>query len=63
MQNVGTPNSYARVEPDINKPVALGAITPAQLNTELEKGYADIAAGRVRDLDDVVAEMERDYGT
>ena len=46
----------------VGEPVAFGAITPAQLNAELEKGYADIAAGRLHDLDDVVAEMERDYG-
>jgi addiction module RelB/DinJ family antitoxin len=45
-----------------NEPVAFGAMTPAQLNEELEKGYTDILAGRVHDLDDVVAEMERDYG-
>jgi len=45
-----------------NEPVAFGAMAPAQLNAELEKGYADILAGRVHDLDDVVAEMERDYG-
>ena len=44
-----------------NEPVAFGAMTPAQKNTELEKGYADIVAGRLHDLDDVVAEMERDY--
>ena len=45
-----------------NEPVAFGAMTPAQQNAELEKGYADIIAGRLHDLDDVVAEMERDYG-
>jgi antitoxin component of RelBE/YafQ-DinJ toxin-antitoxin module len=45
-----------------NMPVAFGAMTPAQLNTELEKGYTDVVAGRVHDIDDVVAEMEKDYG-
>ena len=45
-----------------NEPVAFGAMAPAQQNAELEKGYADIVAGRLHDLDDVVAEMERDYG-
>ena len=44
------------------QPVAMGALNPAQLNAELEKGYADIQAGRLRSLDDVVADMERDYG-
>jgi addiction module RelB/DinJ family antitoxin len=44
------------------KPVAIGAMNAAELNAELEKGYADIAAGRLHDLEDVVAEMNRDYG-
>ena len=38
------------------KPVATGAMSVAGLNAELEKGYADVAAGRFNDLDDVVAE-------
>jgi len=45
-----------------NEPVSFNAMNPTQLNNELEKGYADVAAGRVHDLDDVIAEMERDYG-
>ena len=44
------------------QPVAMGALTPAQLNTELEKGYASAMAGRHRSLKDVAADMERDYG-
>ena len=44
------------------KPVAIGEMTAVELNTELEKGYADVAAGRLHDIDDVVAEMQRDYG-
>ena len=44
------------------KPTAIGAMTAAELNAELEKGYADVIAGRIHDLDDVVAEMKRDYG-
>ena len=46
----------------IRKPVAIGPMNAAELNIELEKGYADVAAGRFHDLDDVVAEMDRDYG-
>ena len=46
----------------MQKPVAIGAMTAAELDAELEKGYADIAAGRLHDLDDVVADMQRDYG-
>ena len=44
-----------------NEPVAFGAMTLAQINTELEKGYADVIAGRIHDIDDVVAEIENDY--
>ena len=44
------------------EPVAMGALTPTQLNTELEKGYASVVAGRHRSLKDVAADMERDYG-
>jgi DNA-damage-inducible protein J len=43
-------------------PVAIGAMSASELNAELEKGYADIAAGRLHKLEDVVAEMQRDYG-
>jgi len=45
-----------------NEPVAMGALTSAQLNAELEKGYASAMAGRHRSLKDVAADMERDYG-
>ena len=44
------------------QPVAMGALTPAQLNAELEKGYASAMAGRHRSIKDVAADMERDYG-
>jgi DNA-damage-inducible protein J len=44
------------------KPVAIGGMSAAELNIELEKGYADVLAGRVRDIDDVVADMDGDYG-
>ena len=46
----------------MQRPVAIGAMNTAQLNTELEKGYADIVSGRLCDLNDVVAEMQMDYG-
>jgi len=43
-------------------PVSIGAMTSSDLNVELEKGYTDAISGRLHDLDDVVAEIERDYG-
>ena len=45
----------------VREPVAMGALTPTQLNTELEKGYASAIAGRHRGLEDVIADMESDY--
>jgi len=44
------------------KPVAIGAMDATALNVELEKGYADILEGRLHDIEDIVAEMDRDYG-
>jgi predicted transcriptional regulator len=44
----------------IRKPVAIGSTNAAELNAELEKGYADVAAGRFHDPDDIVAGMQRD---
>jgi addiction module RelB/DinJ family antitoxin len=46
----------------VRKPIAIGAMSATELNTELEKGYADAIGGRLHDLNDVVAEMDRDYG-
>jgi addiction module RelB/DinJ family antitoxin len=43
------------------KPVAMGALSKAELDVELEKGYTDAAAGRLTDIDDVFADMQRDY--
>ena len=44
------------------KPVTIGAMNAAEINAELEKGYADVVAGRLHDLDDVVADMQKEYG-
>ena len=46
----------------VRKPIAIGAMNAAEFNTELEKGYADVVAGRLHDLDDVVADMQKEYG-
>lgn len=43
------------------EPVAIGAMNAVELSAELEKGYEDVLDGRLHDLDDVVAEMDRDY--
>ena len=41
---------------------ALEAMNNEQFNAELDKGYQDALAGRVRPANEVFAEMERKYG-
>ena len=43
-----------------NVPLAYGSLTKEQFDSEIEKGMADIRAGRVYSADDVEAEMKRD---
>lgn len=45
-----------------SKPLSAGTLTDEQFNAELEKGFADIAAGRVVSADSVAARMRQDYG-
>ena len=44
------------------KPVALGSLSEAEFNAEIEKGFADMAAGRMRPAGDVFTDLQRDYG-
>lgn len=43
-------------------PAAYGALTKTQFDAEIEKGMADIRAGRVFTADEVEAEMKREFG-
>ncbi len=43
-------------------PVAYGSLTKAQFDAEIEKGMADIRAGRVFTADEVETEMKREFG-
>ena len=43
-------------------PLAYGSLTKDQFGEEIEKGMADIKAGRVYSADAVEAEMRREYG-
>lgn len=43
------------------KPVCMDALTKEELNAELEKGYADLQAGRTKPLEQAIAEMRRDF--
>lgn len=40
----------------------ISTLTQEQLDTELEKGYSDIAAGRTREAHSVFADIRQDYG-
>jgi DNA-damage-inducible protein J len=44
------------------KPVAVESLSEAEFNAEIEKGFADMAAGRMRPAADVFADLKRDYG-
>jgi len=44
------------------KPVAFGTLSEAEFNAEMEKGFADMEAGRIRPAADVFADLRQDYG-
>jgi len=43
------------------KPTAFGSLSDEDFNAEMDKGFADIAAGRMRPAADVFADLKRDY--
>ena len=43
------------------RPVDMFALSEAELNAELEKGYADIKAGRTKEANAVFADIRKDY--
>jgi len=45
-----------------NRPVDISVLSEDELNAELEKGYADMTAGRTREAKSVFDEIRRDYG-
>lgn len=44
------------------RPLDVSTLTDEQLNAELEKGFADIAAGRTRPAKQVFEDIRWDYG-
>ena len=44
------------------KPVNVAELTQAELDAELEKGYADMLAGRTKPARQAFADIRRDYG-
>ena len=43
-------------------PLDMSLLSEKELDAELEKGYADIAAGRMRPAREVFADLRREYG-
>lgn len=44
-----------------SRPVDMSALSDAELNVELEKGYADTIAGRTREASAVFSDIRKDY--
>ena len=44
-----------------SRPVDVSALSKAELNAELEKGYADTKAERTREANAVFADIRKDY--
>ena len=44
------------------RPLSLNNLSEEELDAELEKGYVDIATGRMRPAREVFADLRRDYG-
>lgn len=44
-----------------SRPVDMSALSEAELNAELEKGYADIKVGRMKEASAVFADIRKDY--
>ena len=43
------------------RPVDISALSEVEFNEELEKGYADMQAGRTRSAKSVFADLRKDY--
>lgn len=44
-----------------SRPLDMSALSETELNAELEKGYADIKAGRTKEASAVFADIRKDY--
>ena len=44
------------------KPVNIAELTETEINSELEKGYEDMAAGKIKPAKQTFADIRRDYG-
>lgn len=63
-----TANIYVRVEPGItvklpqNIPPSYDTITKEEFDREIQRGMDDIEAGKTYSIEEVRAELKRDYG-
>ena len=46
----------------VSKPVSIGELTKEELDAEIEKGYADMEAGRTVPAEKAFADIRRKYG-
>lgn len=44
------------------KPISIGTLTAEQFNAEIEKGLADLSAGKVIAVENVAQYLHQDYG-
>lgn len=44
------------------RPVNIAELTETEFNAELEKGYADMAAGRIKPARQAFADIHKDFG-
>lgn len=44
------------------RPVNMAELTETEFNAELEKGYADMAAGRIKPARQAFADIHKDFG-
>ena len=44
------------------RPLDTGVLTDAKMDAELEKGYADMQAGRTKSVKSAFADIRKDYG-
>ena len=73
MQNPEFEEEYAKIQPEMDVICAIVNARVSQnltqkeqaeteLNTELEKGYADMVAGRTKPVKQAFADIRKDYG-
>ena len=54
-------NMFYNVTIPREKPIDVSTLTEEEFNAELEKGYADMKAGRVKDARQAFADIRKEY--